>query len=292
MAFEIINNSQVTPPRLYAMVRLVPLLRQPNRKSLFDMLQPKEALPKLDNQEASTGVFTAARSCNMLVEDPDGVVRLLVPADAVQSLTAFRRHSQQSLLGVTDDGEANYLLNIYSAWYAAQDDRVFKFEQKDFESRFNEALFPDAEERRFNTIKLRGWQVWASFLGHGWPLAQSGGRSVMVPDARTRVEPLLSRLLPEGQSAVRMSDFMERLSDCCPELDGGTLFRRCAQVSRTSDVFGNRLSLMLSNALRLLDSTGFIRLTLQADAPIKWQLYPAAGHTHQQVSHIQFGRVA
>lgn len=85
---------------------------------------------------------------------------------------------------------------------------------------------------------------------------------------------------------------MEQLGEHCPELDGGTLFRRCAQVSRTSDIFGNRLSLMLSNAIRVLDTAGLIRLTLQADAPVKWLLYPAAGHAHQQVSHIQLGRAA
>jgi hypothetical protein len=198
---------------------------------------------------------------------------------------------QQSLLGITDDGEDNYLLNIYSAWYAAQDDRVFKFEQKDFEVRFNDALFPDAEERRFNTTKLRGWRLWAAFLGHGWVLEQ-GGKSLLVPDARTRVEALLPNLLPEGQSVVRFSDFMEQLGELCPEVDGGRLFRNCAQVSKTSELFGNRLSLMLSNALRVLDGVGAIRLTLQADAPIKWQLYPAAGHAHQQISHVQLGRAA
>jgi hypothetical protein len=273
------------------MVRLIPLLRQPSRKDLFDALQPVDALPKLANQEAASGVFTAARSCGLLTEDADGGVRLQVSSDAVETLAGFRRHMQQSLLGITDDGEDNYLLNIYCAWYAAQDDRVFKFDQKDFEVRFNEALFPDSEARRFNTTKLRGWLVWAAFLGHGWPLAP-GGKTLLVPDARTRVEPLLSRLLPEGQSAVRMGDFMEQLGERCPELDGGTLFKRCAQVSRTSELFGNRMSLMLSNALRVLDTAGSIRLMLQADAPVKWQLYPAAGHRHQQISHIQLGRAA
>lgn len=291
MAFEILNNSQVTPPRLHSMVRLASQLRQPIRKDLFNALQPVEALPKLTNQEAATSVFAAARSCGLLAEDAEGVVRLQVAPEAVETLAAFRRYMQGALLDVTDDGEDNFLLNLYSAWYAAQDDRVFKFEQKDFEIRFREALFPGADERRFNTTKLRGWRVWAAFLGHGWLLEQ-GGRTVLVPDARTRIEPLLGRLLPERQSSVRLGDFMEQLGEHCPELDGGTLFRRCAQVSRTSDIFGNRLSLMLSNALRVLDTAGLIRLTLQADAPVKWQLYPAAGQAHGQVSHIQLGRVA
>lgn len=291
MAYEILNHLQVTPPRLHSMVRLTSQLRQPSRKDIFNTLQPVEALPKLTNQEAATNVFAAARNCRLLAEDAEGIVRLQVAPEAVETLAAFRRYMQGALLHVTDDGEDNFLLNLYSAWYAAQDDRVFKFEQKDFELRFNEALFPDADERRFNTTKLRGWRAWAAFLGHGWLLDQSA-RTVLVPDARMRIEPLLGRLLPEQQSTVRLGEFMEQLGEYCPELDGGTLFRRCAQVSRTSDIFGNRLSLMLSNALRGLDTAGLLRLTLQADTPIKWRLYPAVGHTHQQVSHIQLGRVA
>lgn len=291
MAYEILNNLQVTPPRLHSMVRLAPALRQPSRKDLFDALQPVNALPKLNNQEAASNVFTAARSCGLLAEDAAGIVRLQVPLARIETLAAFRSYMQEALLLVTDDGDDNFLFNLYTAWYAAQDDRVFQFEQKDFELRFNETLFPDADERRFNTTKLRGWRVWAAFLGHGWLLNQ-GARTILVPDARMRIEPILGQLLPEGQSLVRMGDFIEQLAEHCPELDRGTLFQRCAQVSRTSDLFSNRLSLMLSNALRVLDTAGIIRLSLQADALIKWQLYPAAGHAHRLVSHIQLGRTA
>lgn len=291
MAYEILNHLQVTPPRLHSMARLTPLLRLPSRTNLLDALQPLDALPKQTNQEAAKNVLDAARSCGLLIEDAEGVMRLRVSRESIETLAAFRRYMQGALLQITDDSEDNYLLNLYSAWYAAQDDRIFKFEQKDFELRFNEALFPDADERRFNTTKLRGWRIWAAFLGHGWLLNQ-GGSTLLVPDARMRLEPLLGRLLPEEQSTVRLGEFMEQLGEHCPELDGGTLFHRCATVSRTSELFGNRISLMLSNALRVLDTAGLIRLTLRADAPVKWQLYPAAGHAHQQVSHIQLGSAA
>ncbi len=167
MAFEILNNALVTPPRLHAMIRLVstvsepprPMIPEPTRADLFNLLQPTDALPKLSNQEAALGVFTAARHCGLLSEDANDVVKLQVPKDSVESLAAFRRHMQRAILCVTDDTADNYLLNIYSAWYAVQDDRVFKFESKDFEVRFNDELFPDSEARQFNTTKMRGWRV-------------------------------------------------------------------------------------------------------------------------------------
>jgi len=291
MAFEILNNAQVTPPRLHAMVRLVPQLRDPSRQDLCDLLQPSAALPQLENQEAASGVFTAARSCGLVTEDVGGAIRLLVPAEAVETLAAFRRHLQGALLGITDDAADNYLLNIYTAWYAVQDDRVFKFELKDFEVRFNSEVFPEAESRQFNITKLRGWRLWAAFLGLGWSM-KFGNRELIVPDARDRIQPLLGRLLPERESMVRFGDFMEQLAEHCPELDGGSLFMRCLQMSRGANHHDSRLSLMLSTALRVLHEAGEIVLTSQADAPTKWQLYPAVGHRFAQISHIHRGRAA
>jgi hypothetical protein len=81
--------------------------------------------------------------------------------------------------------------------------------------------------------------------------------------------------------------FMERLADTCPELDGGRLFNHCWQASRGAEQRGNRMSLMLSTGLRSLHNTGVIKLSEQADALTIWRLYPAAGSSLQQVTHIQ-----
>lgn len=291
MAFEILNNSQVTPPRLHAMVRLTSRIKSPDRERLYDLLQPSFALPKLENQEAAKGVFTAARSCGLLVEDEQKVVALQVDPKSVERLADFRQHMQLALLGITDDNADNYLLNIYSAWYAVQNDRVFQFERKEFETRFNSEIFPDAEGRQFNTTKLNGWRDWAVFLGLGWNL-RLGGRDLVVPDAHDRLEPLLGQLLPEGERPVTFGAFMDLLAERCPELDGGVLFDRCWQASRGAEPRGGQLSLMLSSGLRVLHEAGAIELSLVADAATKWQLYPALGHPVAQVSHIRRRRAA
>lgn len=286
MAFEILNNSVVTPPRLHAMVRLVSRLKAPTRQDLYDLLQPIDALPKLETQEAAKGVYTAARSCSLLAEDERAIVILQVDARSVESLGDFRRHMQQRLLGVVDDSADNYLLNIYAAWYAVQDDRVFQFTPKDFETRFNSEIFPDAEGRHFNATKFNGWRDWAIFLGLCWSMwfAKS---EVAVPDAHDRLEPLLPALLPDGETEVLFGSFMDMLAQHCPELDGGMLFNRCWQASRGSEQRGNRLSLMLSSGLRVLHDAGVIQLELVPDAAVKWQLYPAPTHPVPQVSHIR-----
>jgi hypothetical protein len=291
MAFEILNNSQVTPPRLHAMVRLTSRIKSPDREKLYDLLQPSFALPRLDNQEAAKGVFTAARSCGLIVEDEQKVVALQVDPKSVEHLGDFRQHMQRALLGITDDSADNYLLNIYSAWYAVQNDRVFQFDRKEFETRFNSEIFPDTEGRQFNTTKLNGWRDWAVFLGLGWNL-RFGGRDLVVPDAHDRLEPLLDQLLPESERPVPFGAFMDLLADRCPELDGGVLFTRCWQASRGAEPRGSQLSLMLSSGLRVLHEAEVIELSLVADAATKWQLYPALGHPVAQVSHIRRRRAA
>lgn len=288
MAFEIINNAQVTPSRLHAMVRLTTRLRNPTRQDIYDWVQPK-VLPKLENQEAAKGVYTAARSCGIFVENDEKIVVLQIDSASVESLTDFRKYMQQALLGITDDSADNYLLNIYSAWYAVQDDRVFQFALKDFETRFNSEIFPDAEGRQFNTTKLNGWRDWATFLGLGWSI-RFGNRELVVPDAYNRLTPLLDRLLPAGDQFVTFGSFMDQLAECCPELDGGVLFNRCWQASRGADSRGGRLGLMLSNGLRGLHEASMIELSLVGDAPVTWRLYPALNHPVDQVSHIRRGR--
>lgn len=291
MAFEILNSATVTPPRLHALVRLAGRLREPARADLFDLVQPTFALPKLDNQVAAKDVFTAARSCGLLSEDEHKAVTLLVDPASVERLEDFRRHMQGVLLGVTDEGADNYLLNLYSAWYAVQDDRVFRFALKDFEVHFNSEISPEAETRQFNTTKLNGWRNWAAFLGAGWPI-NLGARRLLAPDTHDRLEPLLGHLLPEGEQPVVLGAFMDLLAERCPELDGGLLFERCWQASRGSERRGNRLSLALSNGLRVLHDTGAVELLLRADAATRWQLFPAVGHPVQHVSHIRRRRAA
>jgi hypothetical protein len=291
MGYEILNSSVVTPPRLHAMVRLVSRLHNPTREDIYDLLQPTKLLSKLKDQNTANDVYTAARQSGLLLEDEAKIVRLQAEAQDVEQLADFRRAMQRKLLHITDDSSNNYLLNIFNAWYAVQEERIFQLTSKDFEIRFNDEIFPGSEGRDFNTTKYNGWRNWTVFLGLGWPMRFSG-RDLVVPDANERLLPLLDELLPDGEKIVLFSTFMEQLAEYCPELDGGRLFERCWQASRGAEKRGNRLSLMLSNALRVLHDSGAIELVSQSDAPVRWQLYAAVGHPLHQVSHIRRGRAA
>jgi len=188
---------------------------------------------------------------------------------------------------VTEQHQSNYLFNLYSAWYAVQDERVFhELAVKGYDGPFNTEVFPNAlEERPFNTTKFNAWRKWAAFLGLGW-IWRVSTREILLPDATVRLRNRLGILFQEEEQ-ISFGLFMERLAITCPELDGGVLFNYCWQASRGAEQRGNRVSLMVSTGLRTLHSLGVIKLIEQADALNIWYLYPAVGNPWQQITHIQ-----
>jgi hypothetical protein len=291
---EIINNNQVNPHRLHALARLVSRLRMPKREDFLDMLQPPDLV---NSQEASKAVYNAAINSQVIVEDENGYVSLhpdIGKRKNIESLDSFRAVMQKRLIGIADENADNYLLNFVTAWYAVQNERIFQYRKKDeISQNFNRDMDPRDEEelleegRLFNPTKLNGWLTWASFLGWGW-IMTVGGKELLMPDAHKRLIPALPLLLPDSEE-IPFSQFAQRLAEICPELDGGSLFEKCWQASRSAEQRGNQLSLMLSTGLRSLHDNGKIRLIHYADSANEWQLYPAQAHPLQRVTHIQRG---
>ena len=286
MAYELLNSAQVTPPRLHAMVRLISHLQAPTRKDVIDLLQPSVLV---SDQSAAKNVYVAAVNCEIINEAPDKTLVLSGETAQLESMQGFQLYMQKRVLGVTESYQPNYLFNLYSAWYIVQNERIFQFVEKDFETRFNEELFQDAELRTFNMTKFNGWRRWAAFLGLGWPIKPglSGRSEILVPCASNRLKGVLAQLLTKDEQVIKFSLFVERIAELCPELDGGSLFTYCWGASRGSEQRGNNLSLTLSTGLRQLYDSGEIELIRQADATDIWQLYPAEGQLLKQVTHIR-----
>ncbi len=287
MTSEIINTGQITPHRLYALVCLVSRLKTSRQQTIIDMLQPTILV---ENQSSAESVYDAARDYGLIREQPNETVTLNVEQEHIQSIDSFRRYMQHALLGVKEEHIPNYLFNLYSAWYATQDEQVLLFSASDYEVKFNDQVFKDLSTNAFNSTKFNAWRPWAAFLGLGWPMKvglSETRREILVPDAHIRLGGVLPTLLPEKNEKVSFSVFAERLAITCPELDGGDLFEYCWDQSRGGEQHGNNLSLMVSTGLRLLHDVGIIQLIQQRDASSNWYLYPAEGHpVGRQVTHI------
>jgi hypothetical protein len=289
---EIINDSQVEPRRLRVMLRLVSEMDAPTREEVSHLAQLPVLLEDTSSKSAflaSENIHKIAVNCGQIRVNDDNTLSLLVEPEQIATMPSFQDHMQQVLLGITEESQSNYLFNLFSAWYAVQNEHVLnRLVQEGYDVAFNKemaAYVSLSKERLFNTTKLNGWRKWAEFLGLGWIMAL-GSRSILVPDATKRVKAVLPDIFLDNK-ALNFSVFMERLAALCPELDGGELFNYCWQISRGAEPRGNRLSLMLSTALRTLVTLHMVTLINEADSLNVWELYPAEGSPYKQVTHIQ-----
>jgi hypothetical protein len=290
MAYELLNNGPAIPHRLHALVRLV--ARRPGiaRAQLFDLLQPPSLMAgtSADPQNAAKVVLDSAIMTGLVSMDRSDRVILSVPQDSIEELAAFRQLMRERVLGMTDDGEPNYIFNLFAAWYAVLDEQVLTRPAEEITRSFNERVFPTADVRKMNQQKLAGWRPWAEFLGFGWGMSR-GNQRFLVPDCTERIAPHLDRWLPNATQSLPLGEFMRAIGRDCPELDGGALFQYAQQAGRPTEDRGRRLSLMLSTALRGFHDRGICRLRPVADAAEVWTLFPATGHELQQVTHIDRG---
>jgi hypothetical protein len=294
VVLEIINDAQVEPRRLQVILRLISDLPSATKEEIFQLAQFPlflDNVPDLPKNLllASENTYKHAVDCKQVSENGDKTLSLLVEPEEITTMPSFRNHMKQVILGITDINQPNYLLNLFSAWYAVQNERILhKLVHEECCIAFTTDLPAysfKSKDRAFNTTKLNAWRKWAEFLGLGWTI-KIGPYSILMPDATKRVTGILSEVLSNGEE-IRFGIFMERLAIVCPELDEGKLFRYCWQASRGEEVQGNRLSLMLSTALRSLATLHTIELFNKADSLDVWQLYPSQGSLYQQVTHIR-----
>ncbi len=298
---EIINDSQVEPRRLRVMLRLVSDMDAPTREEVSHLAQLPVLLEDTSSKNplsASEVIHKIAVNCGQISENDDKMLSLLVEPEHVATMSSFQDHMRQVLMGITEEAASNDRFNLFSAWYAVQNEHVlYRLVHEGYDVAFNKdmaAYVSLSNDRLFNTTKLNGWRKWAEFLGLGWIMMQ-GPRTILVPDATKRVKAVLPEIFLVNpvnsgnleNEVLNFNVFIERLATLCPELDGGKLFNYCWDISHGSETRGNRLSLMLSTALRTLATLHIITLINEADSSDVWTLFPAEGSPYKQVTHIQ-----
>ncbi len=268
MAYEIINNAQINPQRLYALLRVVIANPGIEEDKIYSLLQPK---PLNNNQKAAEVLLDSAVKTELIYGDIHKRYKSKILSEEIETYAMFRALMQKRLLGVVDDNSDNYLLNLFIAWCAVKNAEILSKSSSlsDMAVDFNKTLFPESEIRALNTTKLGGIDDWMIFLGHGWKL----NNYFLMPDASIRLESLLADLLPSPEE-IPLAEFMNKLSDQCPELDRGILFEKCWQAVYGNKPHSNQLSLMLSTGLRSLQKKQKIRLIYLPDARDTWMLYP------------------
>jgi hypothetical protein len=128
----------------------------------------------------------------------------------------------------------------------------------DWVAAFRTVYPPAAQANPFNQVKLTGLHRWYAYAGLGW----YDPRGVFHCNPCER----LARRMPAifgGDAELPVGEFIRRLADHCPELDGGTVFQA---VNPQYDPERRRCSLGLSHALVELHLDGLLQLRCPADS--------------------------
>lgn len=262
------TDNPTIPAQLEVLLDVVHEMRQ--RKAGVDalrqLIQPK-GLPGLTDGSAQVdNHISAARELELVKIDDGNNIRLNYPVRDTHQvkaaiMTAFDR------IALADSLVEKWAGRYYGFLIAQPEDDVIRSvaDSELFAIRFMSSLRSDIDKGNpMNAEKHRALMRWYPYVGLGW--MDPAGH--FTPDPTTR----LARTLPAIFGRDRKLDagqFMDRLAQACPELDGGALFNDAtSEIYRTVD---RQCTQALAGALRRLHDEGLLHLRCPTDS-LGWSL--------------------
>ena len=259
------TDQPVTPTRVETLLNLMRDFseRKFTREILIDLLQPDGLPAHNPGKTQAKQTISAATELGLIIEDDEKRLKTIFKS-------TDKRDSRRILL---DSLDAKVLANteiepyfalFYSYLLALNADGTKNQNGSTWASNFQRDVFGDERPANpFNDTKLTGLNRWFGYAGLGW-YDTGGTTGVFQPNPYDR---LLRRLqLIFGKDKKLTSEiFMERLTEFCPELDGGEIFMQ-AHRFRVYDAAAKTCTLGLSHALIDLHQDQKIRLNCPIDS--------------------------
>lgn len=274
------TDDVVTPTRLEV---LIDVLREYNRREwdrteLIGVLQPK-GLPDLTpNSKQAAQTIGAARELGVVIEDGQRL-RLNVTDRTLTARQVLLQFIDAQVLSHTD--VEPFYAPFYSFLLSLNAEACQRRDGDQWAISFNQDCSAVAKaDNPFNKPKYTGLNRWYSYSGHGWFDTQG----VFQPNPYGRLRRRLVAVFG-AETKLDGAEFFSRLSNSCPELDGGEIF--CRTVAKYDPGRGV-VSLGLSHALIDLHFDGIIRLFCASDSR-GWSIEAAQPRNDGQT--LRSGRV-
>jgi hypothetical protein len=264
------TDEPITPTRVETLLGLLRGSRREfDRPTLLRVLQP-EGLPGVKAGSArlqAVQTLRAAIELGLVKEDEEhGILRLLFERDDPRSTRRILLDALDRRVLDTDEVEP-YFAPFYAYLLGLDHEGVAERSHDDWAIRFEKHVYGGrADSNPFNKDKLTGLHRWFSYAGVGW--YDSAG--TFQPNPCERIGRRLPALFA-GERRLAGDEFVARLGECCPELDGGTLF---ARVHPERGDTARTLTLGVSHALFDLHDDGRLRLHCAHDSR-GWSIGPA-----------------
>lgn len=240
------TDGPVTPMRLETLLNVLRRLGNVefDRKKLLRVLQPS-SLPDVEvesDREQAAQTFTAAKELKLITVDEKGRVQI-----------AFDRNDPRATREIILDSLDNYVLGgssetepyfalFYSFLLSLDKEGTLPKSPEKWAVDFNRVVFGGQRQQNpFNADKYRGLRRWFRYAGFGW----HDSADVFQPNPFERIQRRLPMIFTKSKK-LQGEEFMERLGQACPELDGGEVFKRAAPNWNPAN---KRCSMGLSHAL-------------------------------------------
>jgi len=252
------TDDQTTPVRLEILIDL--LRGSPRgipRESVNRLLQPEPLSG--EKTGAARATIRAALDLEVATEQGD-TLKLSEAAKKVDTRSAVLKAIDRRVLSTT---EVELYFALFFSYHLGMD-KAAQSARRDgpaWVKGFNQTVFRGEEQTNaFNPTKLSGLHRWFGYAGLGW--YDPGSTQEFQPNPYERLRRALPRIFGKSKK-LTSEDWMTRLGEQCPELDGGLLFR---QANPRYSAESKKCSLGLSHALVELDLDGVIHLSRPADS--------------------------
>lgn len=263
------TDSEATPARVEMLLELVRSMsaRKLDTATIRQLLQPA-GLPDVTSKSDQAGkMIAAARDLDLIEDQAGGMIRASRTRDNRSARTAVVEAIDERVLR---DDKVEPWFALFYAFLLGRDESAAAGPEAAtrWEARFERELFGGTKQiNRFNDTKYRGLRRWFRYSGLGW----HDGDDRFHPDPYERVVRQLPAIFNQGPD-LPIDGFMERLSEHCPELDGGHLFLR---ANPNWDRSARTITLGLSHALVDLHLDGILVLNCPLDSD-GWSIAKAA----------------
>lgn len=288
---SVLSSPQGTPERVWSLVAgLAALGGECDRQTFDALLNPgyiKDGGPVRAKDTLAADALGVASSLGLVVAGRDKAV--LAAGRNLGDASAFADYVHDRLSSLRSGESDSAILDAYS-WLAAESDRqgglgwMYDLGREQFADDANAALVgEDDDGRLMNTTKVKPWRRWLAFMGLGVPIPVPNTADFPTPTARLARE--LDRASISPGTVMPAEQFLTLLSGRMPYLDRGRLFAQaCQRIHHTPS--GQRLSPLLSVALRDLHDDGTLTLTLSGDASTHMKLAEEREHSIEMFTAV------
>ena len=278
------TDGPVTPLHVESLIAF--LRSQPSRKFTRDDLRNSFQPSSITgSQTQSNDAIKASIDLGLVHEGSNKTVTLTANAKGKKTIAlALKSALDENVLG---NIEIEDYLALFYSYMLGLDEAALGKSREDWVLGFNRDVFDGkSQTNQFNKTKLTGLHRWFSYMGLGW-YDQSGQFNC---NPYERVARNLKAIFGKGK-ILDCDEFLDRLRNACPELDGGEIF---LQANKRYDSGAKNCTLGLSHALVDLHLDGAIQLHCPKDSD-GWSIAKAGppndGKTlvSNRISQVQIG---